>query len=171
MTTAEEWITSLRLEPHPEGGFFREAYRSTETIEAAALPDRFESSRVHSTSIYFLLRAGDVSALHRIKQDEIWYFHDGDRAIVHRIDSNGRRSSHPLGRDPSAGESLQVVVRSGDWFGAEVSHGGRFALVGCTVAPGFEFEDLEMADRSELTAHFPEHAELIARLTPGHSGS
>lgn len=165
MPTAEEWIDALELQPHPEGGFYREVYRSDEQIAADALPDRFESPRVHSTSIYYLLRAGEVSALHRIEQDEIWHFHDGDGGVVHSIDAAGHRTSTSIGRDLGSGQSPQVLVRAGDWFGAEVTPGGRFVLVGCTVAPGFEFEDLEMADRSELSRRFPEHAELIERLT------
>ena len=166
MTSAEEWIEALQLKPHPEGGFYREVYRSMSEVEADALPDRFKTPRVHSTSIYFLLRAGDVSRLHRIRQDEIWHFHDGDGAIVHRIDADGHSTRHALGRDPNAAQSPQVVIPAGEWFGGEVAPGGSFVLVGCTVAPGFEFEDLEMADRAELSARFPQHAELIERLTP-----
>jgi len=165
MPTADEWIKALELQPHPEGGFYRETYRSDEQIAADALPGRFGSARAHSTSIYYLLRAGEISSLHRIRQDEIWHFHDGDGGIVHSIDATGCRTSTTIGRDLDSGQSPQVLVRAGDWFGAEVATGGRFVLVGCTVAPGFEFEDLEMADRSELAGRFPDHAELIERLT------
>jgi predicted cupin superfamily sugar epimerase len=169
MATAEEWIEALELEPHPEGGFYRETYRSNEEIGPTALPDRLNGSRSFATSIYFLLRAGDISALHRIRQDEIWHFHDGDAVAVHQIDPQGRRTSSVLGRDPRSDQSPQIIVPAGNWFGAEVVEEGRFVLVGCAVAPGFEFEDLELADRSELTTLFPEHAELIARLTRSES--
>lgn len=166
MRSAEAWIEALDLKPHPEGGHYREVYRASERLDGASWPARFGAARALSTSIYFLLRAGEVSALHRIRQDELWHFHDGDPLVVHRIDSDGRHVEAWLGLDPAAGMRPQCMVPAGDWFGAEVADGGRFTLVGCTVAPGFEFEDLEMGVREELLARHPRHAALIERLTP-----
>jgi predicted cupin superfamily sugar epimerase len=165
MRSADDWIDALSLQPHPEGGHYREVYRATERLEATALPSRFGSPRSFSTSIYFLLRAGETSALHRIRQDELWHFHDGDALVIHRIGPDGRHTAARLGLDVAAGDQPQRCVPAGDWFGAELATDGRFALVGCSVAPGFEFEDLEMAERADLSARFPEHAALIERLT------
>jgi predicted cupin superfamily sugar epimerase len=165
MRSAEDWIDALSLQPHPEGGHYREVYRASDRFEAIALPARFGSARACSTSIYFLLRAGETSALHRIRQDELWHFHDGDALVIHRIGPDGRHTAARLGLDAAAGDQPQRCVPAGEWFGAELAPNGRFALVGCTVAPGFEFEDLEMGDRAELLERFPERAALIERLT------
>lgn len=168
MPTAQEWIEKLDLQPHPEGGFFRETYRAGETIEAPALPERFGGDRAHSTAIFFLLRAGDVSALHRIQADEMWHHYDGGPLLIHVIDREGRHTAHRLGKDPAAGELPQLVVPHGLLFGSEPAPGTDFALVGCTVSPGFDFADFEMPPRTELAAQYPQHADFIARL--GHAG-
>jgi predicted cupin superfamily sugar epimerase len=157
------WIETLELVGHPEGGWFRETYRSTETIPAPALPERFDGARCFGTAILFLLQQGDISALHRIHSDEIWHFHEGAPLTVHVITPEGERREILLGRDPSRGESFQAVVPAGCWFGAETL--GDFSLVGCSVAPGFDFADFRMADRMELTGRYPQHAALIRRLT------
>ncbi len=161
MPTAEQWIQTLQLQPHPEGGWYREVYRSTRSAPV----DRMGAIRCEATSIYFLLAAGQRSALHRIRQDELWHFHDGDGLAVHQISPTGEHRTWPLGRDLVAGQRPQACVPAGHWFGAELVDGGAYALVGCTVAPGFEFEDLEMAGRADLQKQFPRHAELIERLT------
>ena len=161
--TAEYWIKHLHLTNHPEGGWFSETYRAGETIPAKSLPDRFSGPRAFCTAIYFLLEQGDFSALHRIKSDEIWHFYDGAALSVEVITPMGEQYRILLGRDAERGECLQAVVPAGCWFGAEVA--GRFSLVGCTVAPGFDFSDFEMADRVTLTELFPQHAVLVARLT------
>lgn len=157
------WIESLGLARHPEGGWFRESYRSAETIPAHALSERFGGSRSFGTAILFLLERGDVSALHRIQSDEIWHFYEGAPLAVHILHPDGRRREILLGRDATRGECFQGVVPAGCWFGAESR--GDFSLVGCTVAPGFDFHDFRMADREELTSRHPEHAALISRLT------
>lgn len=161
--TAEELITNLQLVRHPEGGWFRENYRSGESLSGNALPERFGGSRSFSTAIYFLLEAGDISALHRIKSDEIWHFYAGSPLVIHAIHPDGRYQPQHLGVDTAGGELYQAVVPHGCWFGAEST--GAFTLVGCTVSPGFDFADFEMADRQELSACYPQHRELIERLT------
>ncbi len=170
MTTARHWIESLKLIRHPEGGWYRETYRSPEVIARTALPSRFGGDRVFSTAIYFLLEGDDFSALHRIKADEVWHFYDGQPLTVHVIDPDGRYTSVRLGRDVAAGEQLQAVVPAGNLFGATSAGPGSFALVGCTVAPGFDFADFEMPGREELCRLYPQHRAVIERLTRPVSG-
>lgn len=162
------WINTLNLTPHPEGGYYKEAYRASESIPQNALPARFSGSRSFSTSIYFLLTADTFSAFHRIQQDELWHFYDGSPLTIHRITPNGDYHSHVLGRSPANNETLQIVVPAGDWFAASVadqSSPENFSLVGCTVAPGFDFEDFEMPNCQTLITLFPEHSTIIQQLT------
>ncbi len=165
MTDAKTWIERLQLRPHPEGGHFREAYRCPEVVARAHLPPRFTGDRNFSTAIYFLLEGADFSALHRLKQDEVWHFYDGAALLVHVIEPGGAYAPRRLGRDLDAGERPQGVVPAGAWFGASVSEAGSYSLVGCTVAPGFDFADFEMPPREELVGMFPQHRALIERLT------
>jgi len=164
--TADDTIEQLGLSPHPEGGHYRQTYRAGEHIPASALAARYDEPRATSTGIYFLLRAGEVSHLHRLKSDEMWHFYTGSPLIVHVITPDGGHQTRHLGLDLSAGQQPQYVVPHGCWFGAEVAGGSGFALVGNTVAPGFDFADFELADRADLSARFPAHADLIAHLTP-----
>jgi uncharacterized protein len=176
--TAADWVVALNLQPHPEGGYFRETYRAAESIPLAALPARFReglvpaaSERVFSTAIYYLLEAGQFSALHRIKSDEFWHFYAGTGLTVEIISPDGLHSQLQLGARPDQGQVFQGVVKAGAWFGAAVSqpHGYAqpqgYALVGCTVAPGFDFADFEMAERQQLLNAFPQHQALITRFT------
>ena len=169
MSRAETWIETLGLVRHPEGGWYRETWRSQTRVT------REEQPRVAcaaGTSIYFLLREGEVSRLHRIRSDEVWSLHDGGPAVVHRFDDRTGHRELLLSRDPGAPGEPQAVVASGAWFGAELTPGTRFALVGCAVAPGFEFEDLEMADRATMEGRFPAATEIVRRLTaPGNPRS
>jgi predicted cupin superfamily sugar epimerase len=165
VTSAKQWIEKLQLRRHPEGGYFRESYRSEEAIAAAGLPDRFGGDRAFSTAIYFLLEGQDFSALHRIKQDEVWHFYDGTSLTIHVIDPKGNYSTLLIGRNLQAGEVPQAVVAAGCWFGAIVSDARSYALVGCTVAPGFDFADLEMPSREELCRLYPQHRHVIEKLT------
>jgi predicted cupin superfamily sugar epimerase len=160
--TEFEWIEKLDLTPHPEGGWFKEVYRSHERIDQEALPERFDGPRVFSTAIYFLLTAGEISRLHRIRQDEAWHFYDGTPLRLHRIRPDGEHLEITVGRTPET--PPLAVVPSGDYFGAEVA-GEGYSLVGCTVAPGFDYADFEMPSRDELYQEFPQHGELIQRLT------
>ena len=160
-----EWIASLKLAPHPEGGFYRETYRAAETIEAAHLPERFGGGRVHSTAIYFLLPGDQISALHRIKSDEVWHFYAGTTLTLTLLHPDGRLEAHRLGPRPERGEAFQALVPAGCWYGARVDDPASYALVGGTVAPGFDFADFELAERAALLARFPEHRDTIVRLT------
>jgi len=165
MKPAEFWIEQLGLIPHPEGGFFKETYRAEDTVAKAGLPDRFPADRSASTGIYFLLRSQDFSHLHRIESDEMWHFYAGTSLTVHMLDEAGNYSTHKIGADPENGAVFQAVVPAGVWFGATVDDPNSYALVGCTVAPGFDFAGFEMAERDKLMAQFPEHAEIIKRIT------
>jgi uncharacterized protein len=160
MKDAQYWIKKLQLAKHPEGGYFKETYRSNETIPAAALPPRFDEDRAFSTAIYFLLTGEDCSALHRIKSDEIWHFYTGSELTIQVIETTGSYGQIRLGAD-----CFQAVVAAGSWFGATVDEPQSYALVGCTVAPGFDFADFELAKRDELIAQFPQHRVMIERLT------
>lgn len=161
---AQYWIDKLNLQEHPEGGYFSETYRSDEILDRSDLPDRYNSTRVFGTSIYFLLTTKSVSNFHRLTSDEIWHFHYGQAAKIHFIDQQGGHSEHLIGCDHEQGEKLQVVIPKGTWFAAEVIK-GDYILVGCTVAPGFEFEDFELADQAELSSVYPQHQTLIERFT------
>ncbi|MBZ0201511.1 MAG: cupin domain-containing protein [Ignavibacteria bacterium] len=165
MNKTEHYISILALEKHPEGGWFKEVYRSNELIKAEHLPARFNGHRYHSTSIYFLLTGDTFSALHRIKSDELWHFYDGSPVTIHMIDEKGNYSTVRLGRDVEQGEVFQFAVPAGAWFGATVDDADSFTLVGCTVAPGFHFDDFELANRDRLMKRFPQHKEVIGRLT------
>ena len=165
VTSARQWIETLGLRPHPEGGYFRETYKASEVLSRDCLPARFGDERAMCTAIYYLLLANDVSALHRVRQDEILHFYDGAAFIVHVIDPAGNYSMSRLGRNPGQGELPQVVVPGGHLFGMKVAEGGAYTLLGCTVAPGFDFADFEMPSRQDLIGKFPEHRGLIESLT------
>lgn len=164
MKSAEYWIEKLGLLAHPEGGFYRETYRSSESIPAEGLPLRFDGHRNFSTSIYFLLRSEDRSLFHRIKSDELWHFHQGGSLTLYVL-HEGKLSLKKLGGNPDEGESLQVIVPANCWFGAIVNTPDSFVLAACTVAPGFDFRDFEMATRAELIASYPNYEKEIIKLT------
>lgn len=165
MKTAEYWIRSLDLAEHPEGGYFRETYRSREVTRRECLPDRYCGDRTFSTAIYYLLKEGDRSALHRIKSDELWHYYSGSPLELYCIDPVGVLTVHVLGRDPGMGEVFQAAVTHGCWFGARVKEGGDYSLIGCTVAPGFDFSDFEIGSSKELLRQFPEHETVIGMLS------
>ncbi|HKB86891.1 MAG TPA: cupin domain-containing protein [Ignavibacteriaceae bacterium] len=162
---AKRYIRQLKLESHPEGGYFREIYRSGEIILPEGLPERFRKGRAVSTSIYFLLEGNQFSKFHRIKSDEIWHFYDGCGVKIYVIDSSGIISERKLGKDIEKGEELQIVIKNNQWFAAELIDKSSFCLVGCTVSPGFDFEDFEIGDREELVRKYPEYGVLIERFT------
>jgi uncharacterized protein len=161
---AQYWIEKLALTPHPEGGYFRQTYRSDLTIAKAALPN-FPGPRSTSTAIYFLLDGENFSAFHRIRSDELWHFYAGTTLNIHVIDPNGNYSQILLGQNHDHGENFQALVKAGCWFASRVQDPKSFALVGCTVAPGFDFEDFELAKRLDLSQRFPQHKSLIEKLT------
>ena len=155
------------LASHPEGGYFRETYRAAGTIAKDALPAGFTGDRVFATSIYYLLKADQVSMLHRLRSDELWHFHAGDALEIVDLAPEGPLTTTVLGPAVDNGESLQAVVPAGHWFGARLvsPRAGAYALVGCTVAPGFDFADFQIADRENLLDEFPQHAEVIRAMT------
>lgn len=161
---AKYWIKKLNLEPHPEGGFYRQTYKSDLVIPHKALP-QFPGPRPASTAIYFLLDGKSFSAFHRLRSDELWHFYVGAPVLVHVISESGEYSKILLGNDPDAGETPQAVVQAGCWFASHVKDRKSFALVGCTVAPGFDFDDFELAKREALARHYPQHRQVIKKLT------
>lgn len=163
MKTKEYWVKNLQLESHPEGGYFKETYRSEKEIEVSKLNVNAEGKRNLSTGIYFLIDSGNFSAFHRIKSDEMWHYYAGDSLIVHMIDLEGRYFTQKIGPNIEKGERLQYVVPAEYWFASEVIEGGKYSLVGCTVSFGFDFNDFELADSSLLT-RYPEHKSKIERL-------
>jgi hypothetical protein len=162
---AAYWIDKLRLEPHPEGGFYRQTYRADLILPKDALPSQFTGSRAASTAIYFLLDGENFSAFHRLRSDELWHFYIGASLVVHLIDAKGVYSEIQIGRNPEADEVLQASVKAGCWFASRVRDGKSFALVGCTVSPGFDFEDFELAKREELARRYPQHRDVIEKFT------
>lgn len=163
--SASFWIDHLKLIEHIEGGAFTEVYRSELTLPQSALPGTFNGNRAASTSIYFLLQYGQFSAFHRIASDEVWHFYQGDSLQVYEIQENGKLIVHRLGSNPDLGETFQCVIRSGSWFGSRTEVPNGYSLVGCTVAPGFDFEDFELAERNSLIQQYPQHTVLIESLT------
>jgi hypothetical protein len=164
---ARHWIETLGLAPHPEGGYFREVHRSADLIPAAGLPARYGAPRCAGTSIYFLLEGRDRSHLHRLKSDEVWYHHAGGALAISMILPDGRREDVRLGTSPRDGALPQAVLPRGAWFGARLESESDYALVGCAVAPGFDFADFELGRRTDLLASFPQHRTLIEDLTGG----
>jgi uncharacterized protein len=159
--TAEEVIDLLRLQPHPvEGGYFRETYRSSDSLT------RTGTGRSVSTAIYYLLTPKTVSALHRLPGDEVFHFYLGDPVRMLQLWPDGSTRMLTLGIDLNAGQVPQLVVPGGVWQGSVLVEGGRFALLGATMAPGFDYADYKAGDRGELTARYPALAAMIERLTP-----
>lgn len=163
--TAETIIRKFDLKPHPEGGFYRETYRCAECIRPGALPPRFSGARSLSTAVYFLLPANAGSLLHRIKSDELWHFYLGSPLRLVQIPPEGTAEEIILGQDIEAGQKLQHAVPAGFWFGAKPVEESGFSFVGCTVAPGFDFSDLELGEREKLLAEFPKAGNIIKGFT------
>jgi hypothetical protein len=165
--TVEEVKKLLGLQAHPvEGGWYVRTYEAAESVAAAAFSDgRYQGARKTGTAIYYLLEPGAFSEMHRLKSDEVFHFYLGDAVemLQLRPGESGRRVV--LGVDLIAGERPQLVVERGVWQGSRLKEGGSWALMGCSVSPGFEFEDYEEGLREALTAEWPECAELIAALT------
>jgi predicted cupin superfamily sugar epimerase len=156
--SAADWISRLNLQPHPEGGYYKEVFRSEQYVNRAGN----DAQRHACTSIYYLLESKDYSGFHRIKSDEIWYFHKGEPLNIHVITADGEHRLLELS-DSSTGH-LSLVVSAGLWFAAEIPSKEGYTLVSCAVAPGFEFTEFEMADKKELLKIHPGHAEVLQRL-------
>jgi predicted cupin superfamily sugar epimerase len=159
-------IAALGLVPHPkEGGYFRETYRAAEMLAPPALGGRYAGARAVSTAIYYLLTPTTFSALHRLAGDEVFHFYAGDPVEQLRLFPDGRGEVVTIGNNLSSGMRPQTVVPRGVWQGARLVPGGRYALLGCTVAPGFDYADYEHGGRHALSAAFPAFAGQIATLT------
>ena len=168
MLTAERIIKLYNMKPLPEeGGYYIETYRSMEGIDKACIPERFGEERCFSTAIFYLLTPDQKSYLHRLKSDEIYHFYLGDPVTMLQLHPDGTSRLITLGQCIGSGENLQVVVPRGAWFGAFLNPGGRFALMGTTMAPGFELSDYEHGRREVLLSQFPDQAEMILKLTTG----
>ena len=155
---ADRLIASLGLIRHPEGGWYKEVYRAdTMVIHPHQL-----RKRSTATAIYYLLKYPDYSSFHRLSSDEVWHFYQGDAIIIHELTERGMKSTR-LGGD-SHGSLHQYVVRRDSWFAVELKEPESYALAGCTMAPGFDFEDFELAEKDQLLSEFPEQAEIINRL-------
>lgn len=161
---ADAYIKKLQLTPHPEGGHFKETYRSEENISLDCLPEKFTGKRGFSTAIYYLLQAGERSVFHRLKSDECWHFYAGNKLLIHVIDKSGNYECIRLGSDLDEGDLFQYVVTSNKWFAAEPAPGSEFSLAGCTVAPGFHFDDFEIARKTDMLKDYPQHQAIIAKL-------
>jgi predicted cupin superfamily sugar epimerase len=167
MLPAQEVIDRLELQPHVmEGGYFRETYRSPLRHMEHALPPEYGGERNASTAIYYLLSPETFSALHRVKSDELFHFYAGDPVEMLQLWPDGTAKTLVIGNDFAAGHSPQVVVPAGIWQGSRLIAGGKWALMGCTVAPGFDYADFEVANRADLLANWPEQQDLITALTP-----
>lgn len=164
MSRIKELIHKFDLQPHPEGGWYKQTYKSEERIPSEALPGRFGGDRTFGTAIYFLLEQGNFSAFHRIRSDECWHFYDGDALLIYVIFPGGELEIVSLGKNLEKGESFQYVVPANCWFASRPAPGSEYCFVGCTVSPGFEFEDLDLANAGELGKIYPQHAELIKEL-------
>ncbi len=165
MLTAEEVRKRLKLQPHPEGGYFIETYRSTHKLSKKALAGGYPGDRSVSTAIYYLLTPKSFSAMHRLRGDEVFHFYLGDAVDLLQLHSNGTAKVSVLGPNLAAGMRPQLVVPGGVWQGMKLLRGGKYALLGTTVAPGFDFKDLELGNREELVEEYPHFAKLITELT------
>lgn len=165
MISADKLIQKLNLSPHPEGGYFRETYRSDESIAGHQLPRRYDGDRSFSTAIYFLLKRKQFSAYHLLQSDEVWHFHLGSPLTIYCIAPDGTRTDIVLGNDINGGETLQAIIGKGIWFAAAVNDKSSYSLVGCTMAPGFDFADFTLGERKKLIDTFPQHRKIITELT------
>ncbi|SFT56339.1 hypothetical protein SAMN05216474_1343 [Lishizhenia tianjinensis] len=156
----QEIVSAFQLEAHPEGGWFKELYRSTETTPTP------QGKRNLLTSIYFLLTSDNASNFHKIESDELWYYHEGSSLTVHTLTEEGEYKALKVGNRLDLGEQPQVLVPKGLIFGSTVTDENSYSLVSCAVAPGFDFQDFKLYTEDELMARFPQHAQIIKRLTP-----
>lgn len=161
---ARYWIENLNLKPHPEGGYYCQTHKSELILDGLATSG-INSSRPLFTLIYFLLDHDHFSALHRLKSDEVWHFYIGSSLTLYILSPTGSLEKKFLGPDIDRNQSFQQIVKAGNWFGADIDDKSSYSLVGCSVSPGFDFEDFEMGEREKLLKEFPQHKNLIDRLT------
>jgi uncharacterized protein len=155
---ADYWIQSLELILHPEGGFYREVFRSDIEIYRKSSPVLKQAC----TSIYYLLESVDFSGFHRIASDELWYYHKGEPLLIYEFNALGLLVTHELS-DQESGR-LSIAIAAGSWFAAAIPSGIGFSLVSCAVAPGFDFAEFELANRDDLNSLFPGHTAIIDRF-------
>lgn len=163
MQKSQYYIDKLQLQPHPEGGWYAETYRSDLNLDFREL--QMQGPRNLSTAIYFLIPEGSFSAFHRIKSDELWHHYDGGNLTIVVIRVDGELDILKLGKDVDKGYLPQQMVKAGCWFASFPERGADFVLCGCTVAPGFDFQDFELAQRNQLLEQYPQHEALIQQLT------
>ena len=161
MDSKANWIKYLNLTAHPEGGYFNENYRNSSELN---IDEKYSGKRNLATSIYYMLEYGQFSKLHRLKSDEIWYFHHGAPLKVH-VFNNNLYQSYVLGTNLNESQLLQLIIPAGAIFGAEVLETNSFAILGCMVSPGFHFDDFEILKAEKVLAIFPEHKTIIEKLT------
>ena len=159
MSDIQKLVDQLQLQPHIEGGFYRETYRSKETINTSQGQERHLS-----TLIYFLLPSGRYSKFHKIASDEIWLYQQGAPVAIHLLLEDGTHKIEVLGQDINNGQQLQVIIPAGTLFGAEVVGENTFALSACMVSPGFDFADFQLMEKDELIEMFPQHASIINHI-------
>ena len=164
MNDANYYVTKLGMEPHPEGGFYKRTFESEERTSDQELSVEFDGKRKLYTSIFFLLGSNDISHLHRLKSDELWYYHAGSPLTIHVIDENGNYKESKLGINLDEGEIPQILVPKNSIFGSSVRDEDTFSLVGCMVSPGFEFQDFELFSQEELLSQYPQHRDVIMKL-------
>jgi predicted cupin superfamily sugar epimerase len=166
MLTAQEIIERLKLAPLTiEGGYFRETYRAPHMLAGEALPGEFGGDRNVSTAIYYLLTPESFSAMHRVKSDEVFHFYAGDPVEMLQVWQDGAARRVVIGNNLAAGHEPQVIVPAGVWQGCRLVPGGRWALMGCTVAPGFDYADFELARRDDMLVLSTQYSALISALT------
>lgn len=165
MTDYKEIIKQLELNPHPEGEYYKEIYRSAEKISKEFFPSRYNGARSFSTSIYYMLAGEQISVFHKLESDEIWNFYSGSPLYIHLLDEKNGYKKVKLGNKFLNGELPQYIIPRGTFFAAEVEDKNSYSLIGCTVAPGFEFEDFEFGNANQLIKQFSEQKELILRLS------
>lgn len=164
-TRIEKIVQKLDMNSHPEGGFYKETYRSEGVIPQQILSKEFKGERNYCTAIYFLLTSDNFSAFHKINQDEIWHYYEGSSLFVHVIDLEGKYHRYSVGINLDEGELPQLAVPAGCWFASSVKKEDSYSLVGCTVSPGFDFDDFELGDKKDLIQQFPEYKDVITQYT------
>jgi hypothetical protein len=164
MFSADFFIEKLGMENHVEGGYYKEIYRNSTLVSDDIYSCKFEGHRALSTTIYFLLKSGQFSKFHKLKFDEIWFYHYGCAMNIHIIDENGENKIKKLGLDIEKGELPQILVPANQIFGAEPTGLNSFSLVSCMVSPGFDFRDFVLFEENELISMYPNHAEIIKKL-------
>jgi len=158
-------IKTFELEPHIEGGWFRRIFQSDQLLNKNSLTNCFTGTRYVTTSIVYLLQKGEFSAFHKLLQYETWHFYSGDSLVIHWFDENGQIHSQTLGNNYDKGEIPQLTIKPNTYFAAELQSKSEYAFVGCSVSPGFDYEDFTLAKRKDLLTLYPEHSILIKRLT------